>query len=133
MSRLRSIILALPGAASALRPTFSAILCRRVEGLHFHTLCESSSYDLEKTLSHVEQRFGHLLPRLKWINMGGGHLMTRKGYDVDHLVSVLKNFKSRYPASKSYSNPAVHLPGRRVCWWRQFSISSRTTAFARLF
>lgn len=68
-----------------------------IEGLHFHTLCESSSYDLEKTLRQVEQRFGHFFPRLKWLNMGGGHLMTRQGYDVEHLVSLLRDFKSRYP------------------------------------
>ena len=68
-----------------------------IEGLHFHTLCESSSYDLEKTLQRVEQRFGHLFPRLKWLNMGGGHLMTRQGYDVEHLVSLLRDFKRRYP------------------------------------
>ena len=47
-----------------------------VEGLHFHTLCESSSYDLEKTLGEVEKRFGRFLPHIKWLNMGGGHLMT---------------------------------------------------------
>ncbi len=82
-----------------------------VEGLHFHTLCESSSYDLEKTLSHVEQRFGHLLPRLKWINMGGGHLMTRKGYDVEHLISLLKDFKSRYPGLE-----VILEPGSAFAW-----------------
>ncbi|MCD7710141.1 MAG: carboxynorspermidine decarboxylase, partial [Porphyromonadaceae bacterium] len=68
-----------------------------IEGLHFHTLCESSSYELEKTLQQVEARFGTLLPRLKWLNMGGGHLITRKGYDVDHLVGLLQRFKQRYP------------------------------------
>ena len=57
-----------------------------VEGLHFHTLCESSSYDLEKTLGEVEKRFGRFLPHIKWLNMGGGHLMTRKGYDTEHLI-----------------------------------------------
>ncbi len=65
--------------------------------MHFHTLCESSSYELEKTLQQVEARFGTLLPRLKWLNMGGGHLITRKGYDVDHLVGLLQRFKQRYP------------------------------------
>ena len=68
-----------------------------IEGLHFHTLCESSSYDLEKTLAVVEERFGQFLPQLKWLNMGGGHLMTREGYDVDHLVSLLKQFHAKYP------------------------------------
>ncbi|MDU1889312.1 MAG: carboxynorspermidine decarboxylase [Dysgonomonas sp.] len=68
-----------------------------VEGIHFHTLCESTSYDLEKTLEHVEQRFGHFLPKVKWLNMGGGHLMTRKDYDIEHLIKLLKSFKAKYP------------------------------------
>ena len=68
-----------------------------ITGLHFHTLCESTSYDLEKTLAVVESKFGHLLRQAQWLNMGGGHLMTRKGYDTEHLVNLLKNFKSRYP------------------------------------
>ncbi len=68
-----------------------------IEGLHFHTLCESSSYDLERTLNVVEERFGKFFTQIKWLNMGGGHLMTREGYDVEHLISVLKNFKAKYP------------------------------------
>ena len=68
-----------------------------IEGLHFHTLCESSSYDLENTLSQVEERFGRFLPDLKWLNMGGGHLMTRKDYDINHLIGLLQGFKSKYP------------------------------------
>jgi carboxynorspermidine decarboxylase len=68
-----------------------------VEGFHFHTLCESTSYDLEKTLAVVEERFGRFLRRLKWLNMGGGHLMTRDGYRTEHLVSLLKSFKAKYP------------------------------------
>lgn len=68
-----------------------------VEGLHFHTLCESSSYDLENVLNAVESKFGHLFHQVKWINMGGGHLMTRKDYDVPHLIKLLKVFKSKYP------------------------------------
>ena len=62
------------------------VLPERVEGLHFHVLCESSSYALENVLKAFEERFGHFLPQLKWINMGGGHLMTREGYDQDHLI-----------------------------------------------
>lgn len=68
-----------------------------IEGLHFHALCESSSYDLEKVLEAFEAQFGHLFPQLKWVNMGGGHLMTREGYDTNHLVRLLRNFGSRYP------------------------------------
>lgn len=68
-----------------------------IEGLHFHTLCESTSYDLEQTLQVVEQRFGHFLPQIKWLNMGGGHLMTKAGYDTEHLIQLLRTFNSRYP------------------------------------
>lgn len=68
-----------------------------VEGLHFHTLCESSSYDLEKTLEQVEKKFGHFLPKIKWLNMGGGHLMTREDYNVEHLINLLLSFKAKYP------------------------------------
>lgn len=72
-------------------------LPRGIEGLHFHTLCESTSYDLENTLKEVERKFGKYFSQLKWINMGGGHLMTRKGYDVEHLIRLLQDFKARYP------------------------------------
>lgn len=68
-----------------------------IEGLHFHALCESTSYDLEKVLASFEAQFGHLLTSVKWVNMGGGHIMTRKDYDTDHLVKVLRDFKNRYP------------------------------------
>ena len=68
-----------------------------IEGMHFHALCESTSYDLEKVLEAFESQFGKYLPQVKWVNMGGGHLMTREGYDVEHLISLLKGFKSRYP------------------------------------
>lgn len=68
-----------------------------IEGLHFHALCESTSYDLAKVLEAFESQFGKFLPQVKWVNMGGGHLMTREGYDVEHLISLLKSFKSRYP------------------------------------
>lgn len=63
-----------------------------VEGLHFHVLFESDSYALEKVLEIIEIKFGRFFPQLKWINMGGGHLMTRKGYDTDHLITILKKF-----------------------------------------
>ncbi|MDE6404015.1 MAG: carboxynorspermidine decarboxylase, partial [Muribaculaceae bacterium] len=68
-----------------------------IEGLHFHQLCESTSYDLEKVLEAFECQFGCFLDKVKWVNMGGGHLMTRDGYDVEHLIRLLRNFKERYP------------------------------------
>lgn len=68
-----------------------------LEGFHFHALCESGADDLVKVLAAFERQFGQYLPRLKWLNMGGGHLMTREGYDIELLVSTLKGFRARYP------------------------------------
>ncbi|BAR49634.1 carboxynorspermidine decarboxylase [Tannerella forsythia KS16] len=68
-----------------------------VEGLHFHTLCESSAQDLANTLQAVERRFGRWLSQVRWLNMGGGHLMTCKGYDIDFLLRLLNEFKAKYP------------------------------------
>ncbi len=68
-----------------------------IEGLHCHTLCESDSYMLANVLEKVEERFGHLLPQIKWLNMGGGHLMTREGYDTEHLILLLQRYKEKYP------------------------------------
>jgi carboxynorspermidine decarboxylase len=66
-----------------------------IEGLHFHVLFESDSYALEKVLKVVEEKFGNFFPMLKWINMGGGHLMTRNDYNTDHLIRIIKNFRER--------------------------------------
>ena len=66
-----------------------------IEGLHFHVLFESDSYALVKVLQVVETKFGKYFPQLKWINMGGGHLITRRDYDAEHLISILKKFRER--------------------------------------
>jgi carboxynorspermidine decarboxylase len=66
-----------------------------IEGLHFHVLFESDSYALEKVLKVVEEKFGKFFPRLKWINMGGGHLISGKDYDPEHLIKILKDFIKR--------------------------------------
>lgn len=71
-----------------------------VEGLHFHALCEGSSHHLEKVLEAFEREFGSYLNNcgnIKWVNFGGGHLVTRADYDVEHLVSILHGFKERHP------------------------------------
>jgi len=78
-----------------------------VEGLHFHTLCESSSYALEHTLEQVEVKFGEFLPQVKWLNMGGGHLITRDDYDVEHLIRLLQTFKEKYPHLKIILEPGA--------------------------
>ncbi len=82
-----------------------------IEGLHFHTLCENDSYTLERTLKAVEERFSDLLYQVKWFNMGGGHLMTRKGYDIDHLVKVLNDFQDKYPHLQ-----LIMEPGSAIGW-----------------
>jgi len=90
-----------------------------VEGLHFHTLCESSSFELEKTLLEVEKHFGRFLPQIKWLNMGGGHLMTRKDYDVEHLIKVLKEFQFRYPHIQ-----LILEPGSAFAWETGYLLST---------
>ncbi|MDE5800286.1 MAG: carboxynorspermidine decarboxylase, partial [Paramuribaculum sp.] len=82
-----------------------------LDGLHFHALCESSSYDLEKVLEAFEKQFGHLLPGLKWVNMGGGHLMTREGYDTEHLIRLLSDFRRRHP-----NQEVILEPGSAFTW-----------------
>lgn len=82
-----------------------------IEGLHFHALCESTSFDLEQVLNAVERQFGHLLPAVKWINMGGGHLVTRAGYDMGHLIGLLTDFRSRHPNLR-----VILEPGSAFCW-----------------
>lgn len=88
---------ALPGSRFGVSAAQLDQLPDGLEGLHFHALCESTSYDLEKVLDAFEKQFGHLLDKIKWVNMGGGHLMTKEGYDTDHLVKLLSDFKRRHP------------------------------------
>ena len=88
-----------------------ATLPAGIEGLHFHTLCESTSYDLERTLAVVEERFAPWLSQVKWLNMGGGHLMTRKGYDVEHLIKLLTDFRARHPHLQ-----VIMEPGSAFAW-----------------
>ena len=72
-------------------------LPKGLEGFHFHALCESDSYDLEKVLDAFFLQFEKWIPQIKWLNMGGGHLMTRKDYDIDHLINLLNAIHSRFP------------------------------------
>lgn len=90
-----------------------------VEGLHFHTLCESTSYDLERTLQVVDEKFGKFFSQIKWLNMGGGHLMTRADYDVEHLITLLKNFKAKYPHLQ-----LILEPGSAFAWRTGVLVSS---------
>ena len=82
-----------------------------IEGFHCHCHCESGSEVLERTLVHIEEKFSKWFPQLKWLNLGGGHLMTRKDYDVDRLVSILQGLHNRYPWLK-----IILEPGSAFAW-----------------
>lgn len=77
----------------------------KVDGLHFHCLCEQGLVELKIVLAGFEQRFGEFLPQMKWVNFGGGHHITREGYDVEGLVSLLSDFKARHPHLVVYLEP----------------------------
>ena len=81
-----------------------------IEGLHSHTLCENDSYVLERTLVHIEEKFGSLLHQAKWLNLGGGHLMTRAGYDHEHLIGLIQRLRSRYDIE------VILEPGSAIAW-----------------
>ncbi len=76
-----------------------------VEGLHFHALCESDSKDLQKVLEALESQFGPLLDKVKWLNMGGGHLITRKGYDIDLFIALADELRRKHPGLEIIIEP----------------------------
>lgn len=78
------------------RREFAGRSLNGIEGLHFHTLCEQLFEPLERTAKAFEEKFGEFLPGMKWLNLGGGHHITRKGYDIDGLVELVKYFKEKY-------------------------------------
>ena len=82
-----------------------------IEGFHCHCHCESGADVFQRTLVHIEEKFARWFPQLKWINFGGGHLMTRKDYDVELLVALLKDFHKRYPWLK-----VILEPGSAFAW-----------------
>lgn len=90
-----------------------------VDGIHFHNLCESRPADLRHTLEAVEKRFGHLFGDVKWINMGGGHLMTHEEYDCDELIAILKEFKAKYPWLR-----VILEPGSAFTWRTGYLVST---------
>lgn len=89
---------------------FPEILPEGIEGLHFHVLCESDSFSLEKVLENLENKFEKYLHQVKWVNMGGGHLMTREGYDHQHLIQLLKTFREKYKVK------VILEPGSAIAW-----------------
>ena len=82
-----------------------------IEGFHCHCHCESGADVFQRTLVHIEEKFARWFPQLKWINFGGGHLMTRKDYDVDLLIRMMNDFHQRYPWLK-----VILEPGSAFAW-----------------
>ncbi len=81
-----------------------------IEGLHIHNLCECDSFATERTIKAIEEKFAKWLPQMKWVNIGGGHLMTKVGYDVEHLIQILKTFREKYQIE------LILEPGSAVAW-----------------
>ena len=82
-----------------------------IDGFHCHCHCESGADVFERTLVHIEEKFSRWFPQLKWINFGGGHLMTRQDYDVERLISLMRGFHERYPWLK-----VILEPGSAFAW-----------------
>ena len=94
-----------------------------LDGLHFHTLCEQNSDDLEKTVIEFEKKFGKYLHSVKWLNLGGGHHITRKDYDIEKLINIVKGLKEKY-------NVEVYLePGEAVVLNAGFLVTSVMETF----
>ena len=94
-------------------------LPKGIEGFHCHCHCESSSFELERTLQHLEEKFSRWFPQIKWLNLGGGHLMTRKGYDTEHLIGLLQAFKAKYPNLE-----IIMEPGSAFAWQTGFLLTT---------
>ncbi len=90
---------------------FDESLLTQIEGLHFHALCEQGSEALEAVLEAFETKFGDYIPKMKWINFGGGHHITRKGYDIDKLITLIREFRARYNDIEVYLEP-----GEAIGW-----------------
>ena len=82
-----------------------------IKGFHCHCHCESGSDVFERSLQHIEEKFAKWFPQLEWINFGGGHLVTRKDYDIERLVRLMQGFHERYPHLK-----VIFEPGSAFAW-----------------
>jgi carboxynorspermidine decarboxylase len=82
-----------------------------IKGFHCHCHCESGSDVFERSLQHIEEKFAKWFPQLEWINFGGGHLVTRKDYDIERLVRLMQGFHERYPWLK-----VIFEPGSAFAW-----------------
>ncbi len=86
-------------------------IVKELDGFHLHTLCEQGSDAFEAVLDVFEKKFGNYLKSLKWVNFGGGHLITKEGYDIDRFIKVINDFKSRYPHLEIFIEP-----GEAIGW-----------------
>jgi len=98
---------------------FNPELLDGIEGLHFHALCGQNADALETVLERVETNFGEWIPKMKWINFGGGHHITRADYDVSKLLSILNRFRNKYPGVE-----VILEPGEAVGWQTGELVSS---------
>ncbi|CZE45753.1 carboxynorspermidine decarboxylase [Campylobacter geochelonis] len=100
------------------KANFKPELLDGITGLHFHALCEESAQSLELVLADFEEQFKEYLPKMKWVNFGGGHHITKEGYDVKLLINLVRNFKAKYGVE-------VYLePGEAVGWQTGYLVSS---------
>lgn len=108
-----------PGSRlGTVKEQFDEELLPLLDGLHFHTLCEQNSDDLETTAQAFEEKFGRYLGQMKWVNFGGGHHITREDYDVERLKRVIRHFREQYDVE-------VYLePGEAVVLNAGFLVSS---------
>ena len=90
---------------------FDERVLEHIDGLNFHALCEQDVTALEGVLKAFEEKFGAYIPKMKYINFGGGHHITKKGYDVQRLIEVIRGFKERYEGIEVYLEP-----GEAVGW-----------------
>jgi carboxynorspermidine decarboxylase len=101
----------MPGSRLGMtRAALGASLPEGIDGLHFHALCEQNAGALRNTLKAIEEKFGDLLPVVRWINMGGGHHITRDDYDVDLLIRTIREFREKYRLE------VILEPGEAVGW-----------------
>lgn len=108
-----------PGSRlGTVKEQFDEELLPLLDGLHFHTLCEQNSDDLETTAQAFEEKFGRYLGQMKWVNFGGGHHITREDYDVERLKKIIRHFREQYDVE-------VYLePGEAVVLNAGFLVSS---------
>ncbi|MGG7072752.1 carboxynorspermidine decarboxylase [Campylobacter sp. 9BO] len=100
------------------KTNFRPELLDGIKGLHFHALCEESAQSLELVLAEFEKKFGEFIPQMEWINFGGGHHITKEGYDVNLLIKLIKNFRERYGVK------VLLEPGEAVGWQTGYLVGS---------